>query len=117
MDVLADVHLHLKLFSIGGSIIFNLCCICCQLLIRDSFRSPYGKAEYKIFDRLREVKRPLNIALHQMEEISRMFFNPLAQFVIIIGCHKQNKQIYILDLLLNLFCVFIDQLPSESKCN
>jgi len=44
-----------------------------------------------------------------------MFFNPFAQSVVIVCCHKENEQVNILDLLLHFFGVFVDYLPSEPK--
>lgn len=115
MNVALDFEVHVKLLFVCGHVFLYLRFRFFDLFVRDPLAPANGKEENGILNHLGEVEGPLNITLKQVEEVTRMFFDPLAQLEVIVSSHTEDKEVHPLDLFLDLFGVLIDNLPPKSK--
>ena len=84
MDVGVSLCLVLQLGGVSGEVILDLVCLLVEVEIVHLHAALHSKAEDRVFNHLCEVEGPLDVAGHQVEQVSWVLLDPLTQSIVII---------------------------------
>ena len=52
-----------------------------------------------------------------MKQVAGMLLNPLTKFEVVVCCQSEDEEVNPLNLLLHIFRILINHLPSKCECN